>query len=160
MILVLPLRVSFPIWRSSDCFSKPGEIVFPTSPTLTSISKSFSSTVFISTIRSLLGVLSRGVPWLPWEPSRWSKLRRRSSMAGSMLLSFCRGLSRQRSYSPPIPLSSPSLTAGFPLSCLNLVFSGIPDPGVYLLGSPEQVIHSLWVQCLHRWMGMDYYLYE
>ena len=68
----------------------------PSLPTLTSISKFFSSTVFMSTIRSRFGVLSKGVPWLPWEPSRRSKLRRRSSIAGSMLLSFCRGLSTQR----------------------------------------------------------------
>lgn len=93
--------LSFPIRRPSVCFSRPMGIPALTSPILTSISKSFSSTVFISTIRSRLGVLSRGVPWVPWEPSKRSKLRRRSSTAGSMLLSFCRGLSRQRGYSLP-----------------------------------------------------------
>lgn len=77
---------------------KAGWNIQPPSPTFTSISKFFSSTVFMSTIRSRFGVFSRGVPWLPWEPSKRSILRRFSNMAGSILLSFCKRLSWKKGY--------------------------------------------------------------
>lgn len=151
-MLVQPFSV-LPYLKILRLLLKASRNPSPNPPTLTSISRSFASTVFISTIRSRLGVLSRGVPWLPWEPSRRSKLRRRSTIAGSMLFSFCKGLSRQRGYSP---LTSSLITLSsrrFPSSCLNLVFLWFQNPGVNLLGNPEQVIETLWVLCLLQAKG-------